>query len=117
MDWLTVVVLPQPSVAVHVLVNTESHPCPAAWFVSTCASIAPSQLSLNVTGPKVSCPNGVLHGAVLSVVSPLATGAVLSYLTVMDWLTVVELPQPSVAVHVLVNTESHPDPAALVVST
>src|SRR6476661_5068659 len=79
--------------------------------------MAPSQLSLNDTGPKVSCPNGVLQSALLSVVSPLATGAWLSYFTVIDWVTVVVLPQPSVALHVLVNTESHPEPAARPVST
>src|SRR6476659_10728123 len=117
MDWLTVVGSPQPSVALHVLVHTESHPVPAAWLVSTWAVTAPSQLSLKLTGPKVNWPNGVLHGAVLSVVSPLATGASLSYFTVIDWLTDVVLPQPSVALHVLVNIESQPSPFALVVST
>src|SRR5437868_2501285 len=74
----------------------------------------PSQLSLKVTGPKVNEPNGVLQSALLSAVSPLATGAWLSYLTVIAWVTTVVLPQSSVAVHVLVNTESQPDPSALV---
>src|SRR5437868_10028960 len=77
----------------------------------------PSQLSLKVTGPKVNEPNGVLQSALLSAVSPLATGAWLSYLTVIAWLTDVVLPQPSVAVHVLVNTESQPEPSECVVFT
>src|SRR5207253_3152293 len=88
---------------------------PRALLPISVPAIAPSQLSLKVTVPKVNEPNGVLHAALLSVVSPLATGACVSYLTVIAWLTDLVLPQPSVALHILVNTESQPEPAALVV--
>src|SRR6185369_1985889 len=100
-----VAVLPQPSVAVHVLVCERPQPL-LATAPSVDVSVADPQLSV-----AVAVPNAALISAVVGLhpSTPLAgvpvvviVGAVTSNVHVAVLDAVAVLPQPSVAVHVLV---------------
>ena len=108
MVWLRVAEeLPQASTASHVLVIVFKHELPLIASVPTCttvyvlhASVAVGAVNEGVSGHSI-----VVFAPALPIV-----GAVIS-LTVMLWLTVLlELPQPSTAIHVLVVVFAHEVP-------
>src|ERR1051325_2920559 len=103
MVWLAGLVLPHASFAVQVRV-TESWPTHEPGLVTSLASsvglgshasVADAVAKLGVAG----------HSIVLGSGSAANTGAVWSTI-VIDWLAVLALPHPSVAVHVRVTTDS-----------
>src|ERR1051325_4485851 len=103
MTWLAVLAFPHASVAVHVRVTVDwpahepgvvTSTNPRRGFGSH-RSVADAVAKLGVAG----------HSIVLGSGSAANTGAVWSTI-VIDWLAVLALPHPSVAVHVRVTTDS-----------
>jgi hypothetical protein len=104
-----VAVLPQPSMAVHVLVCERSHPL----------ELTVPSLDDTVGVPHASVPDAVpraalisaalgLHPSVVVVPPVVITGGVRSLVHVIVLDAVAVLPQPSMAVHVLVCERSQP---------
>jgi hypothetical protein len=103
--------LPQPSVAVHVLVCDLAQPVEPTAPSDAVAGIIPSQLSEAVAPPNaplIVAVDGLHPRAVDAVDVGVTTGGVMSnnQVTVRDAVPV--FPQPSVAVHVLVCDLAQP---------
>jgi hypothetical protein len=106
----SVAVLPQPSVAVHVLVCDLAQPveptapstAPNDWILQLSVAVAPSSTA------SIVAVDGLHPRAVDAVEFAVITGAVISNVQVTVRDSVAVLPQPSVAVHVLVADLAHP---------
>jgi hypothetical protein len=105
-----VAVLPQPSMAVHVLVCERSHPLePTAPSLGadTVGIPQPSVADAVPSAALISAAEG-LHPSAVVVPPVVITGGVRSVIQVIVLDAVAVLPQPSMAVHVLVCERSHP---------
>jgi hypothetical protein len=104
-----VAVLPQPSMAVHVLVCERSHPLllidPSEEF--TVGIPHASDADAVPRAAVISAADG-LHPSVVAVPPVVRTGGVRSLIHVIVLAAVAVLPQPSMAVHVLVCERSQP---------
>jgi hypothetical protein len=90
--------LPQASTALHVLVIVVAQPLPAVTSLPTCTTVAELQASLAVGAVNVGVP---MHSTVAGAVAPI-TGGVLSPIEMVCDTVPLELPQASIAIHVLV---------------
>ena len=102
-------VLPQPSLAVHVLVCERSHPLEVT-VPSLDDTVGTPHASVADAVPRaafISLADG-LHPRDVAVPPVVSTGGVTSEVHVIVLDAVAVLPQPSMAVHVLVCERSHP---------
>lgn len=106
-------VLPQPSVAVHVLVTERVHPVPCSLPSVKIAVNPVLQLSVTDTMPNAVfiCAELGLHGTDPAEVNEI-TGAVTSLVKVTVCVAEPVLPQASVAVHVFITERIHPVPCS-----